>query len=193
MKDDLLKENIKKNIQLSDTELEEFCKHFHPKSIKKKDFLLTQGKVCKYEGFVLEGCFRIFTIDNEGNENTLYFAVKDWWLMDIDSFMNRTPSDLNIQALEDSKVLLINRADKLALYESHPFVEKLFRVMSQKALVAWQRRLIRNNCLTAKERYHYFLTTYPDISSKVTDKQIASYLGITHEFLSKLKKQPKTS
>ncbi len=189
MINDLLKQNIKKNAQLSNSELEEICKHFYPESIKKKDFLLTQGELCKFEGFVLEGCFRIFTIDKKGNENTLYFAAKDWWLMDIDSFMNQTPSNLNIQALEDSKVLLINRTDKLALYESVPIVEKLFRVMSQKALVAWQRRLIRNHCETAKERYHYFATTYPNIASKLTDKQIASYLGITHEFLSKIKKQ----
>jgi len=190
---DLLKQNIKKNIQISDHDLEMFCSHFKPDLIKKKDFLLRQGSIYRFEGFVLEGCFRIFTIDDKGNENTLYFAARDWWLMDIDSFMNQTPSNLNIQALEDSKVLLINRSDKLSLYNSLPIVEKLFRVMSQKALVAWQRRLIRNHSQTAKERYYYFINTYPAISSKLTDKQIASYLGITHEFLSKLKKQPKTN
>ncbi len=186
---DLLKLNIQKNIQISEKDLDTISSYFKPHLIKKKDFLLTQGSIYKFEGFVLEGCFRVFTIDKKGNENTLYFAAKDWWLMDIDSFMNQTPSNLNIQALEDSKILLINRADKLALYESVPIVEKLFRVMSQKALVAWQRRLIRNHCETAKERYHYFATTYPNIASKLTDKQIASYLGITHEFLSKIKKQ----
>lgn len=186
---DLLKQNISKNIQLSNAELETFCNYFYPKTIKKKAFLLSQGEICKFEGFVLEGCFRIFTIDKKGNENTLYFAAKDWWLMDIDSFMNQTDSVLNMQALEDSKVLLIKRSDKLALYESLPIVEKLFRVMSQKALVAWQRRLIRNHCQTAKERYYYFADTYPGIISKLTDKQVASYLGITHEFLSKIKKQ----
>ncbi len=184
-----LKQHIKNNIQISNEDLNTICSYFKSKSIKKKDFLLTQGSIYKYEGFVLDGCFRIFTIDKKGNENTLYFAAKDWWLMDIDSFMNQTPSNLNIQALEDSEVLLINRADKIALYESLPVVEKLFRVMSQKALVAWQRRLIRNHCETAKERYHHFSNTYPNIALKLTDKQIASYLGITHEFLSKIKKQ----
>lgn len=186
---DLLKQHIKKSNEISNEDLDTFCKCFKFKSVNKKDFLLTQGSIYKYEGFVLEGCFRIFTIDKKGNENTLYFAAKDWWLMDIDSFMNQTPSNLNIQALEDSKVLLINRADKLSLYESLPSIEKLFRIMSQKALVAWQRRLIRNHSQTAKERYQYFADTYPDIASKLTDKQIASYLGITHEFLSKIKKQ----
>lgn len=181
--------HIAKNIALSRTEVEEVCTYFHPKSIRKKTFLLRQGEVCKFEGFVVAGCFRIFIIDKKGNENTLYFATKDWWLMDIDSFMNRKPSDLNIQALEDSEILLISRADKLTLYESVPAVEKLFRIMSQKAIVAWQRRLIRNHSQTAKERYRYFMQTYPDIATKLTDKQIASYLGITHEFLSKIKKR----
>lgn len=188
---DLLKQNIQKNIQISANDLDIFCSHFQQKEIKKKDFLLTQGSICKFEGFVLEGCFRIFTIDKKGNENILYFAVKDWWLMDIDSFMNQSPSDLNIQALEDSTVLLINRTDKLALFESIPVVEKLFRVMSQKALVAWQRRLIRNKSQTAKNRYKFFINNYPNIVSKLSDKQTASYLGITHEFLSKIKSQTK--
>jgi len=189
MTKDLLVQHIAKNVQLSKTELEHICSFFNPQVIRKKEFLLTQGSVCKFEGFVLEGCFRVFTIDKNGNENTLYFAIKDWWLMDIDSFMNRKPSELNIQALENSKVLLISRNDKSTLYNSFPVAEKLFRIMSQKAIVAWQRRLIRNHCQTAKERYRYFIDTYPQIVSKLTDKQIASYLGITHEFLSKIKKQ----
>ncbi len=186
---DLLLKNIEKSLQLPQKDLEHLCHYFKPKVVQKKEFLLTQGNICKFEGFVLEGCFRIFTIDKKGNENTLYFAIKDWWLMDIDSFMNQTPSNLNIQALEDSKILLINRKDKLTLYDSIPIAEKLFRIMSQKAIVAWQRRLINTHCQTAKERYHNFINTYPQIVFKLTDKQIASYLGITHEFLSKIKKQ----
>jgi CRP-like cAMP-binding protein len=186
---DLLKQNIQKNLPISSQELDIICSKFNPKKFNKKEFLLTQGRVCNFEGFVLEGCFRIFTIDKKGNENTLYFAAKDWWLMDHDSFMNQTPSNLNIQALENSKILLIRREDKMTLYDTYPFIEKLFRIMSQKALVSWQRRLIRNQCQTAKERYQYFISTYSDIASKITDKQIASYLGISHEFLSKIKKQ----
>jgi CRP-like cAMP-binding protein len=188
MINDLLKTNIEKHAQFSKTELEAFCNLFHPKCIKKKEFLLRQGKVCRFEGFVVEGCFRIFNLDEEGNDNTLYFGTKDWWLMDIDSFMNQTPSHLNMQALEDSTVLLINQQDKIKLYESFPVVERLFRVMSQKALVSWQRRLIRNHRYTAKERYFHFIQTYPDLATKLTDKQIAGYLGIRHEFLSKIKK-----
>ena len=189
MHHNLLKEKVKSLVTISKDELDEFCNYFYPKTIQKKEFVLRQGEICKFEGFVIEGCFRVFTIDKKGNENTLYFAAKNWWLMDHDSFMNQKNSELNIQALEDSKILLIDRKDKLHLYQNSPVVEKLFRIMSQKALVAWQRRLIRNQSLTAKERYKHFLETYPTIVSKITDKQMASYLGIRHEFLSKLKKQ----
>lgn len=185
---DLLTEHIKRNVNLPAAELNQICKYFKPKNFKKKEFLLTQGSLCRFEGFVTEGCFRVFTLDKKGNENTLYFAAKDWWLMDIDSFMHQTASDLNMQALEDSEVLLINREDKIALYETLPKAEKLFRIMFQKGLVSWQRRLVRNHCLTAKERYFHFIETYPDIALKLTDKQIAGYLGIRHEFLSKIKK-----
>ena len=113
---DLLKQNIRSHINISNVELDKICSYFKPSVIKKKDYLLRQGRICRYEGFVVDGCFRIFTLDTKANENTLYFAARDWWLMDNDSFLNQTPSDLSIQALEDSQVLLISRPEKLALY-----------------------------------------------------------------------------
>lgn len=182
-----LTNHIRNNVDISDDDLNYLCGFFKTRTIKKKDLLLRQGRICKFEGFVVHGCFRVFTIDDKGNENVLYFAVDGWWLMDIDSFLNQKKSVLNIQALEDSTILLISREDKLALYKSLPITERLFRIMSQKALVAWQQRVVRNQCLTAKERYEHFSATYPYIASKLTNKEIASYLGITHEFLSKLK------
>lgn len=186
---DLLLAHINNIVRLTKTEQEQFCSYFQPKSIAKKAYLLQQGETCKFEGFVLDGCFRTFTLDKKGNENTLFFATKDWWLMDIDSFMNNKPSELNIQALEDSTVLIISQKDKDALYEAIPSAEKLFRIMFQKSVVAWQRRLVRNQSLTAKERYQHFTSKYPEIASKLTDRQTSSYLGITHEFLSKIKKE----
>lgn len=189
MDKDLFIEHIQRYGVLSQKEIALFRSYFIPKVIPKHEFLLTQGSLFDYEGFVVNGCFRTFLNDAKGNENTLYFATNDWWLMDIDSFMNAVPSQLNIQALEDSSILIISKSDKLRLYQTIPATEKLFRLMFQKAIVAWQRRLIRNHCLTAKERYKDFIETYPNIASKVTDRQIASYLGITHEFLCKIKKQ----
>lgn len=188
MHHDVLKNHFQKITPLSNKEAETISNYFKTIFIKKGDYILQQGNICKFEGFVIDGCFRIFSIDKNGNEKNLYFAVKDWWLMDIDSFMNATPSDLNIEALEDSKILLITKKDKDFLYKNSPFCEKLFRIMSQRALVAWQKRLIRNHCLTAKERFFHFKATYPHIASKLSDRHIAKYLGISHEFLSKIKK-----
>ncbi|TXF87904.1 Crp/Fnr family transcriptional regulator [Neolewinella aurantiaca] len=188
---DLLKENLRNHLPLPDEDLNTISNYFNFSEVKKKTFLLRGGKTCRFEGFVLSGCFRIFTIDQKGNEINLYFAVSGWWLMDIDSFTNQTPSDLYIQALEDSEVLLISRENKSKLYDALPVVEKLFRIIFQKALVSWQRRLVRNHCLTAKERYLYFIETYPDISKRLSNKHLASYLGIRHEFLSKIKNADK--
>ncbi|MEM6967404.1 MAG: Crp/Fnr family transcriptional regulator [Bacteroidota bacterium] len=191
MTHNLLKKHIREKVDISNHLLDTVCSYFELRTVEKGDFVLRQYQICQFEGFVLEGCFKVFTIDKEGKENILYFAAEDWWLMDLDSFSNRRPSDLNIQALETSKILYIKKTDKEYLYEHYPIVEKLFRIISQKAIVAWQRRLIRNHCQTATERYLYFVTTYPNIVSRLTDRQIAAYLGITHEFLSKIKKRQK--
>ncbi|MBU2972857.1 Crp/Fnr family transcriptional regulator [Zobellia sp. B3R18] len=183
----LLKDNILKNVKLDNEELRTFCDAFHPKIIAKKQYLLNQGDVCKFEGFVTKGCFRVFTLDEDGKEHVLYFATKDWWITDIDSFTNQNPSFLTIQALEDSEVLLINHTDKEHLYEQIPQVEKLFRVMTQKTLVSLQRRMIANLSQTADNRYLGFIEKYPEIAQKLTNLQLASYLGISHEFLSKIR------
>ena len=189
MEYDLLKSHVRRYIDIQDTDLEILCSFFKLSDLAKGEYLLRQGKICRIEGFVTEGLFQVYTTDEALNDHTLYFAAKDWWLMDIDSFMHQKPSELSIQAVEKSTVLLIGKSDKEYLYRQLPAVEKLFRLMSQKALVAWQRRLIQNHCLKASERYQILLESYPEIVMKISDRQIANYLGITHEFLSKIKKK----
>ena len=184
---DLLKQNITKNVQLNDSDLETFSNAFYPKTIVKKQFLLKQGEICKFEGFVTKGCFRVFTLDSQGKEHVLYFAIKDWWITDIDSFTNQNKSILSIQAIEDSEALLITHEDKEQLYQQIPSIEKLFRIMTQKTLVSLQRRMISNLSQTADDRYLNFITKYPQIAQKLTNLQLASYLGISHEFLSKIR------
>lgn len=186
---DLLKNNIKSHITISDTELEQFCKPFNLKQIPKKEFLLRQGEVCKFEGFVNKGCFRVYHINNEGVEHVLYFAIEGWWITDIDSFTNEKPASLFIEALEDSEVLLISKREKELLYEQFPKTEKLFRIMTQKTHVALQRRMISNLSKTADERYLDFIEKYPHLAQRLSNLQIAAYLGISHEFLSKIRKK----
>ncbi|MBN9283836.1 MULTISPECIES: Crp/Fnr family transcriptional regulator [unclassified Flavobacterium] len=186
---DLLKNNIKSHIAISDTELEQLCKPFDLKKIPKKEFLLRQGEVCKFEGFVNKGCFRVYHINNEGVEHVLYFAIEGWWITDIDSFTNEKPASLFIEALEDSEVLLISKREKELLYEQFPKTEKLFRIMTQKTHVALQRRMISNLSKTADERYLDFIEKYPHLAQRLSNLQIAAYLGISHEFLSKIRKK----
>ena len=128
----LLQKNIAAHISLSETEMESFCNLFEYKTIKKKSFLLREGEICKFEGFVTKGLFRVYHIDKNGFEQILYFAIEDWWITDIDSFTNEIPSQLFIEALEDSELLLISKKDKDFAYENLPKIEKLFRIMTQK-------------------------------------------------------------
>lgn len=190
---DLLKQNIARHAALSDKEMEDFSSLFQPKEIKKKQFLLREGEVCKFEGFVTKGLFRMYHIDANGFEQILYFAIENWWVTDIDSFTNEKPSQLFIEALEDSEVLLINKKDKEFAYENLPKVEKLFRVMTQKTHAALQRRMIDNLSKTADKRYIEFIEKYPQLFQRLTNLQIAAYLGISHEFLSKIRRKFSTN
>ena len=139
-----LKKNISKHISLTDIEMEAFCHLFQEKTIKKKEFLLRENEICKFEGLVKKGLFRVFHIDSNGFEQVLYFAMENWWITDMDSFTNEKPSNLYIEALEDSEVLLISKKNKEFAYENLPKIEKLFRVMTQKTHIALQRRMIDN-------------------------------------------------
>lgn len=186
---ELLTQNIKAHISLSDLEIETFCDLFEHQIIKKKSFLLREGDVCKFEAFVVKGLFRVYHIDQNGFEQILYFAIENWWITDIDSFTNETPSQLFIEAIEDSEILLIAKKEKEYAYANLPQIEKLFRMMTQKTHVALQRRMIDNLSKTADQRYIEFSTKYPQLIQRLSNIQIAAYLGITNVFLSNIRKK----
>ncbi|MCD0465244.1 Crp/Fnr family transcriptional regulator [Flavobacterium sp. ENC] len=185
----LLKQNIAKHISLSENETEAFLNLFKQKLIPKKNFLLREGEICKFEGFVVKGLLRVYHIDKNGFEQILYFAIENWWITDIDSFTTQTPSQLFIEALEDSEILLISQKDKEFAYANLPKIEKLFRVMTQKTHVALQRRMIDNLSKTAEVRYIEFSEKYPELFQRLSNIQIAAYLGITNVFLSNIRKK----
>ncbi len=184
-----LEKGIAKHINLNENEMNAFCSLFHLHQIKKKSFILQEGEVCKFEGFVTKGLFKVYHIDSNGFEQILYFAMENWWITDIDSFTNQTPSRLFIEALEDSEVLLIQKNDKEQAYNQLPKIEKLFRIMTQKTHVALQNRMIDNLSKTADQRYLDFIEKYPALYLRLTNVQIAAYLGISHEFVSKIRKK----
>jgi CRP-like cAMP-binding protein len=185
----LLRQNIAKHVTLSDKETQEFCNLFKPQSIIKKQLILQEGDTCMFEAFVTKGLFRVYHLDQNGFEQVLYFAMEDWWITDIDSFTNQRPSQLFIEALEDSEVLLISKQDKDLAYENIPAIEKLFRIMTQKTHVALQRRMIDYLGKTADQRYIDFTEKYSALTQRLSNIQIAAYLGISHEFLSKIRKK----
>lgn len=160
-----------------------------PKSIKKKQLLLREGEVCNFEAYIVSGCLRTFYIDENGSEVILQFSVEDWWVSDIGSFHDRTPSLLYIEALEDSELLTFNPTSKEELLARVPQFERVFRLMIQRHLSALERRLIRTIAKTAEERYVEFIKQYPKIAMRVPQHYIASYLGMTPEFLSKVRRR----
>ena len=157
------------------------------KQVAKKDFVLKEGQVCQYLSFVNSGLLRAYYLDNEDKESTIMFAVADWWITDMYCYIHQKPAMLTIQAVEDSHIFNLKKDDLEELYVEVPKFEKFFRIIMQNAYIREQLRIIQNLSLSAEERYHNFLTKYPMIAKQVTQKQIASYLGVTPEFLSALR------
>ncbi|HBV16263.1 Crp/Fnr family transcriptional regulator [Chryseobacterium carnipullorum] len=184
-----LKKHIREYIEISDENLEKYCSAFSLHKIRKKDFLLKEGDICEAEGFVMNGCFKVFRTDSNADEQILYFAVEDWWISDIDSFINQIPSQLNIQAIEDSEILLISKEDKEKLYLEIPEIERLMRLKFQMSIIALQRRIIDNLSKPSEERYQDFLKKYPKTAHRLTNIQIAAYLGVTPEFISRIRRK----
>jgi CRP-like cAMP-binding protein len=162
---------------------------FRERKIRRRQFILQEGDVCKHNTFVVEGCLRMFLVDPKGKEHNLQFAVENWWIGDIGSFHTETPSKLYIEALEHSTVLQIKKEDQLRLFVEHPKFNRIFRVFTENALVSAQRRILQNISSTAEERYLDFLQRYPHFFNRISNVQIASYIGVTPEFLSTIRKK----
>src|SRR5690606_23332446 len=160
-----------------------------PRTVKKKQLLLREGEVCDFEAYIVKGCLRTYYIDENGSEVILQFSVEDWWVSDIGSFHERKPSLLYIEAMEDSELLTLNPERKETLLRRVPEFERVFRLMIQRHLSALERRLIRTIAKTAEERYLEFLRQYPKIALRVPQHYIAAYLGMTPEFLSKIRRR----
>jgi CRP-like cAMP-binding protein len=184
---DLLLNNVSKIIHLDNNEREIFVSYLKQKKLKRKEFLLTDGDVCKYSAFVTAGCLRGYTVDKNGDEHVLSFAPPDWWMADMYSLISQKPGILNIEALEDTDVILLSKTDQEKLYIQIPKFERFFRILIENSLVANQQRIIDNLSLTAEERYKIFCKRYPTLIDTLPNKQIASYIGVTPEFYSRMR------
>jgi CRP-like cAMP-binding protein len=178
---------IKQHIQLTTEEESVLLSRIKTRKYLKGQFVVQNGDVCKYENFVLSGCLKAFYIDNEGQEHVVMFAIENWWTSDLGSFITQMPADLNVQCLEDSELVQIHYNDLQQLYIDIPKLERFFRIIIQKAFVAAQKRIVNNFSQPAMDRYVQFREQYPKIEQRVPQYMIASYLGITKEFLSKIR------
>lgn len=191
MKSHLLIETLENHIHLSESDKKLIVASLKERKVKKGQFLVHEGAVSRCTNFVTEGSIRTYFIDLNGQEHIVQFAIEGWWISDLNSFIMQTPATFNVQAIEDSTVLELSYESLEVLYENIPKMERYFRIITQRAFVAFQQRVVQNISMTAEDRYLAFQQKYPRIELRIPQRLVASYLGVSAEFLSKIKKRLK--
>jgi len=182
-----LRKYIQNYIQLGPEEEDYFIKKFSKKKVVKRQILLEPGQIAKHRNFVLEGALRAYVLGEDGQEHTISFAIEGWWITDYQSLVFQQPATQYVVALEDSHLLQISFEDEEFLKSHSPKYETFFRKHAERALAYRYRRIITNLTLNAEDRYLDFLKNYPKVVLKVPQYALASYLGMTTEFLSKIR------
>jgi CRP-like cAMP-binding protein len=182
-------QNISRHISLTPDEIKIFTSLLTVKKLRRRQYLLQAGDICRTENFVSSGLLRAYTVDRQNNEHTLMFAMEDWWISDLYSLITETPSTLHIEALEDSELFCIDKLSLESLYQQVPPFERLMRILFQNAFVAHQQRILSSISQSAEERYGAFIKKYALLEQRVPQTLIASYLGMTPETLSRIRKQ----
>ena len=185
---DELFRQLEEKTALTEDEKARIPQFFESKNLEKKQYLLRRGDYCKNLAFVAKGALKSYTLDDKGQEHISLLAWEGWWVSDFKSFIAEEKAILAIDAIEDSEVLLISRSNYEALLEEIPSMERYFRILYQNSLVTKDRRLISSNTYTAEEKYLHLLKMYPFISQRIPQNLIASYLGLTPETISRIKK-----
>ena len=182
---------INKYVTLSELESKLILERVNIRKYLKGQYVVQQGDVCKYSGFVISGCTRTFYVDDNGEEHIVMFSIENWWASEIGSFVSQKPSDYNVQCIENTKLIQLSFEDQEILFKEIPKLERFFRLILEQAFVASQKRIVSSFSLSAKEQYIQFTKQYPEIEKRIPQYMAASYLGISKEFLSKIKKQLK--
>ena len=183
----LIIDSIEKYVTLTPEEKQLFLSRIEIQQQKAKTILLSPGEICKYSYFVNSGILRSFNINDNIVEHVLNFACEGWWIGDMYSLITQKPGNLFIEVLEDAELVLLSKENQEQLYTEIPKLERFFRILTQNALVANQERIMDNLSLSAEERFDKFCKRYPGLIQKIPQKQIASYIGVTPEFFSKMK------
>lgn len=185
---DIIFRHIEEKVRLTKAEKEVIQTFFTPKKLKKKQFVVVEGNVCHYLTFVSKGLLKAYNIDDKGNEHINQFSPEGWWTSDMSSFFSGGISFYSIDAMEDSEVLLITSEDFENLTLQVPVMDRYFRLLFQNSLITKERRLISSHTHTAEEKYRHILENNPDLIKRIPQNLLASYLGLSPETLSRLKK-----
>jgi len=180
-------ESIKRYISLTPEEEALFTSKVQVRKVRKKQWLVTPGEYCKADHFVNKGCFRAYYQDDNGVQHTIRFATEGWWMTDVFSLFTQKPATLYVEALEDGEVIVVSESAMDELYEAIPQLNKYFRLAYQKGLAYSANRILHTISNTATDHYQLFLQQFPTVEQRVPQYMIASYLGVTPEFLSKIK------
>jgi CRP-like cAMP-binding protein len=180
---------LTRRIAISEKEVARAARYFDARKLSKGEFLLREGDVCKDIAFVVEGCLRSFTADAKGEEHVIQFAVEDWWISDLTSYLSGVPSTYTIEALEDSEVLLLSRESRDRLLSDMTKFERFFRLLQEANYIASHKRIAESLSEPANVRYLEFLRAYPNLAHRVSQHHIASYLGITPQSLSRIRRE----
>ncbi len=184
-------EYIRRYVSVSETEINKFQSYLKPKRIQKKEFLLKAGQFCKSRYFITKGCVRLFYIDNKGNEQIIHFGIDNWWITDYESLINNKPSILYIQAIETTDLLELPQVSFDELCQNVPQTERLFRKIMEKTYIAIQKRIEYIYSLKGEEQFQLFIAANPEFTQRVPQYMIASYLGMSPEFVSKIRAKKK--
>ncbi|GAB4041164.1 Crp/Fnr family transcriptional regulator [Spirosoma gilvum] len=184
---DSLQKHIQKFIAIDDQELADALTFFRSINLSKKENLLVEGQVCRSNYFVVKGCLRMFFVNDKGVEQTVQFAIENWWLSDYTSFSTQKPAVFSIQAVEKSEVIALDYTANETMLAQHPCLERYFRLVHQRAHAAAQYRMKYQYDHSREELYHEFVRLFPEFVQRIPQYLLASYLGFTPEYLSEIR------
>lgn len=189
---DAITKHIKHRISPSEIDVQIFHAALNEITVRKGQFLLKPGTHVKHEYFVVKGCLSAYYMDSKGNKYIIQFAIENWWVGDFDAFYNQVPSELYIEAIEDAQLLSIHYKDLEKIYAEAPIFERYFRLLTTQAFIAQRKRILSTLEKNTQERYLEFCASYPNIKDRVPNYNIANYLGVSPENLSRVRKNLKS-